>query len=78
MDDFERARRAYVAVTILESIHRQLEQIYNESAKGVGADIITDLGDARRAVEKAQKRQLRHYDAMIAKMRSSSTAGRKP
>ena len=60
---WDQAVRAHTAVSMLESIHRQLEQVYTESAKGEENDILTDLGIARAAVERAQQRQLRAFDA---------------
>ena len=55
--------RAYTAVALLEVAMRLLDTIYTESAKGEKADILNDLATAKRHLESAQQRQLRHYDA---------------
>lgn len=78
MDNFERACRAHTAVSMLESLHRQLEQVYTESAKGTEADILEYLGEARKAVEKAQQKQLRYYDKLLDVLRRSDRRVDKP
>ena len=63
----ERFARARAAVAMLESIATQLEQVYTESAKGADADILTELGAARKHVEAASQKQLRVYEKEKAK-----------
>ncbi len=58
----ERRERARVAVAMLEVVSDMLDRIYTESAKGVDADIVEDLGTARKYVHQAQQRQLRIFD----------------
>lgn len=63
----EHPERAHTAIALLEVASRLLDTIYTESAKGEKCDILTDLSAAKRHLEAAQQRQLRHYDKMKGK-----------
>jgi urease gamma subunit len=58
----EKRERARVAVAMLEAVASLIDQIYTESAKGVDADILEDLGTAKKYLHKAQQHQLRVFD----------------
>jgi hypothetical protein len=63
----EKIARARAAIAMLESVSGQIDQIYTESAKGVDADILTDLGAAKKALRQAQQKQLLIHDAEMKK-----------